>query len=102
MRDPKERRAYRKHERKDQIEREVAASMLMSQKPMSMRQIARRLDMRPSAHIMDILMEMATEGRLDYRVVNYRQGNFAQRFEFFIPAKRLATAIGAIYEEKSA
>jgi chromosome segregation and condensation protein ScpB len=99
-RQTKLKRACRKDERKSQIEREVAAAMVMSQKPLSMTQIAKRLDMRPSSHLMNLLMELATEGRLDYRVEAYRSKGFAaERFAFFIPAARLATAVAAVYEK---
>lgn len=100
MRDLRERRAFRKHERKDQIESAVAAGMIMSTRGLSMRQIARKLDMRPSTHLMDILIEMASEGRLDYRVLPYRsKGIGAERFVFFIPPKRMATALANVYGE---
>ena len=98
-RDLKDRKAFKKHERKDQIEREIAVHFVMSKKPMSARQIAKAIGMRVSSHLNHILEDMVLEGRLEVKKQAYKGGAVSMCFQYFIPAAQFGKALSAVYKD---
>lgn len=77
--------------RKGQIEREIAHHQRMEKTGLSMRQIAKRIGMSPSSHLMGILWEMADEKRLISKARDYRDG---VAWDFRVPSSRLEKLTG--------
>ena len=91
------RKNFKRHERKDQIERVVLEHLLLSQKAMSMRQIADKVGMAPTMHVTRLIEELVDEGRLVFKQFDYNGGACAVRFEYTIhPAKLAAGVAGAL------
>lgn len=74
--------------RKEQIEREIADYQRMNKQGLSMRQIAKRIGMSPSSHLMSILWELAEESRLIAKPLDYRPGMTAWNWK--LPPDRLS------------
>ena len=86
--------SYPKSTRMDQIEKEVAVHQTMSRKPMSMRQIARRLNMSASGHLMSILWDMVDDGRLISEPRPYRD---TTAWDFRVPPDRMLSVLDKVY-----
>jgi len=89
---------YPRDARKAQIEEQVALHQSINKQPLTMRQIARRIQMSPGGHLMNILWEMAEEQRLIAHPRPYRETMTA--WDFKLPPDRVGTVLERIYEVK--
>jgi hypothetical protein len=92
--------SYSKATRMGQVEQQIAEFQILNKKGLSMRQIARRLGMSASGHLMSILWDMAETHRLVAIPRPYRDGMTA--WEFKLPPDRLSIVWDSIYGDKSA
>jgi hypothetical protein len=84
---PGGRMVYSRHDRKSQIEDAIRHYQAMSKAPLSMRQIARRVNMSASAHLMTLLWDMVDDGTLVAKPRPYRTNMTA--WDFSIPSHKL-------------
>lgn len=80
----------RRQKREEAIERELAIAATLDKKPLSMRQIARRMKVAAGGWLMDILCAMADAGRILQNTFVYRGGTCKARFTFTLPPARIA------------
>jgi len=77
-------KAYRRDERKVQIMAALAIKAQHGQQPkMTMYQLAKRLDMSPSTHLLNILKEMQSVGLLTCEREEHRSG--IERLVWWLP-----------------
>lgn len=86
--------SYPKCHRMDQIEKEIAVHQTMSRKPMTMRQLARRLNMSASGHLMGILWDMADQGRL---IASPREYRNQTAWDWKLPADKVGAVLDKVY-----
>lgn len=89
---------YPRDVRKAQIEEQVALHQSIHKKPLTMRQIAHRIQMSPGGHLMNILWEMAEEQRLIAHPRQYRETMTA--WDFKLPPDRVDVVLERVYREK--
>jgi len=87
---------YPRDVRKAQIEEQVALHQTFHKKPLTMRQIAKRIKMSPGGHLMNILWEMSDEQRLIALPRAYRSTVTA--WDFKLPPDRVDSVLERIYE----
>jgi len=86
--------SYPKAHRMSQIEHELAIHQTMSRKPMTMRQIARRLNMAASGHLMTILWDMCDQGRIIGTPRPYRN---MTAWDWKLAPNRMGAALDKVY-----
>lgn len=88
--------ALPREKRKQQIERALAIKTLESKAPMSMRQIARAVDMAQCGTFMNLLWDMVDDGRLIANPRAHRPNVIA--WDFQIAPHRVNLVVGQAYE----
>jgi len=80
----------RRQKREEEIKRVLAIAHFEKGKPLSMRQIARHMNLWPTSWLMNVLYEMADEGQLLQRT--FPQGKSQVRNTFCLPPDRVQAA----------
>ena len=91
--------SYPKSVRIDQIQRAIAIEQAIQKRGLSMRQIASRIQMSPSGHLMSLLWDMNDDGLLIAKPHDYRDN--MKRWEFRIPPDRLGVLLDEVYGESA-
>ena len=91
--------SYPRAIRMEQIEKAIAVDQAMHRRPLSMRQIAHRLNMSASNHLMCMLWDLVDAGRLVADPRPYREGIVA--WDFRLVPDRLSAVLADVYDKRS-
>lgn len=89
---------YSREHRQRQIMHELALGQMQGRPAHSMRQLARKLDMAPSNHLMGILWAMVDQN-LIVATPHAHQGATVVRWSFEIAPHKYRDCIGDVYKE---
>jgi hypothetical protein len=88
-------------ERESEIEKALAIRAMNNGQPATMRELARCTGVSASTFMMNRLWKMVDDGRLIANPEPYGSGVTQTRWLFQVPAHRLPTVLGDVYEVRS-